>query len=58
MREGGVGKTTRWIWVEYSGKMHKFVVGDRSHARSGDIYLLLTELRKKMRNAGYIAAMS
>ncbi|XP_057493113.1 pentatricopeptide repeat-containing protein At1g14470-like [Actinidia eriantha] len=58
MREGGVRKTTGWSWVEYGGKMHKFIVGDRSHARSGDIYRLLAELRKKMRNAGYIADKS
>ncbi|KAE9446768.1 hypothetical protein C3L33_21328, partial [Rhododendron williamsianum] len=58
MREGGVKKTTGWSWVEYGGKMHKFIVGDRSHERSSDIYQLLTELRKKMRAAGYIADKS
>ncbi|XP_058188494.1 pentatricopeptide repeat-containing protein At1g14470 [Rhododendron vialii] len=58
MREGGVKKTTGWSWMEYGGKMHKFIVGDRSHERSSDIYQLLTELRKKMRAAGYKADKS
>lgn len=58
MREGGVKKTTGWSWVEYGGKMHKFIVGDRSHERSGEIYRLLTELRKAARAAGYIADKS
>ncbi|KAL6964516.1 hypothetical protein U1Q18_035567 [Sarracenia purpurea var. burkii] len=58
MREGGVRKTTGWSWVEYAGKMHKFIVGDRSHRRSNDIYQLLVELRRKMRAFGYTADKS
>lgn len=58
MREGGIGKTTGWSWVEYGGKMHKFIVGDRSHKRSDEIYQLLAELRKKTRAVGYVADKS
>lgn len=58
MKKGGVKKTTGWSWVEYGGKLHKFIVADRSHERSDDIYQLLIELRKKMREAGYIADKS
>ncbi|KAD4179589.1 hypothetical protein E3N88_28180 [Mikania micrantha] len=51
----GVKKTTGWSYVEFGGKLHKFIVGDKSHERSNDIYKLLMELRIKMRKSGYIA---
>ncbi|KAK1370547.1 Pentatricopeptide repeat-containing protein [Heracleum sosnowskyi] len=55
MRKVGLTKTTGWSWVEYRGKMHKFIVGDRSHDQSESIYTKLAELQKKMRTAGYVA---
>ncbi|GAB4848571.1 hypothetical protein Ancab_003277 [Ancistrocladus abbreviatus] len=58
MRKKGVKKATGWSWVEYGGKMHRFIAGDRSHEWSEDIYRLLAELRKKMRAAGYVADKS
>ncbi|KAJ8572707.1 hypothetical protein K7X08_009218 [Anisodus acutangulus] len=58
MTIGGVKKTTGWSWVEHEGEMHKFIVGDRSHERSADIYRVLSETEKKMRLAGYMADMS
>ncbi|XP_059652108.1 pentatricopeptide repeat-containing protein At1g14470 [Cornus florida] len=58
MRKGGVKKTTGWSWVEHDGKLHNFIVADRIHERSDDIYRILAELRKKMRVAGYVADKS
>ncbi|KAK4378751.1 hypothetical protein RND71_000613 [Anisodus tanguticus] len=58
MTIGGVKKTTGWSWVEHEGEMHKFIVGDRSHERSADIYRVLSETEKKMRLAGYMADKS
>lgn len=58
MRKVGVKKTTGWSWVEYKGEIHKFIVGDRMHERSDDIYGLLSELGRKMRRNGYIADKS
>ncbi|KAK7855905.1 pentatricopeptide repeat-containing protein [Quercus suber] len=58
MRKVGVKKTTGWSWVEYKGEIHKFIVGDRMHERSDDIYGLLSELGMKMRRNGYIADKS
>lgn len=55
MKKVGLKKGTGWSWVEYKGKMHKFIVGDKSHERSDDIYKLLGTLRRKMRDAGYTA---
>ncbi|KAL7584362.1 hypothetical protein Lser_V15G46291 [Lactuca serriola] len=53
MKVIGVKKTTGWSFVEHNGKLHKFIVGDKSHERSDDVYKLLMELRKKMRVVGY-----
>ncbi|CAN4108243.1 unnamed protein product [Withania somnifera] len=58
MAIGGVKKTTGWSWIEHDGEMHKFIVGDRSHKRSLDIYRVLAETEKKMRLAGYMADKS
>ncbi|KAA8545385.1 hypothetical protein F0562_020169 [Nyssa sinensis] len=58
MKKGGVKKTTGWSWVEFDGKMHKFIVGDWSHEQSDDIYRILAELRKRMRVSGYTADKS
>ncbi|ONI36475.1 hypothetical protein PRUPE_1G586800 [Prunus persica] len=55
MRKVGVKKATGWSWVEYKGKLHKFIVGDKSHERSDDVYRVLAELGRKMRNSGYMA---
>lgn len=58
MRRVGVKKTIGWSWVEDKGKMHKFIVGDRSHEQSDDIYRILSELGRKMRRDGYTADKS
>lgn len=58
MRQLGVKKTTGWSWVEYKGKMHKFIVGDRSHELTAEIYRLLGKLGRKMRSLGYMADKS
>ncbi|KAL3814572.1 hypothetical protein ACJIZ3_015840 [Penstemon smallii] len=58
MKKRGVMKTTGWSCVEYDRSMHKFTVGDRTHERSGEIYDLLGELKRKMRAAGYVADKS
>ncbi|XP_060167507.1 pentatricopeptide repeat-containing protein At1g14470 isoform X2 [Lycium barbarum] len=55
MTIGGVNKTTGWSWIEHEGEMHRFIVGDRSHERSADVYRVLAETEKKMRLAGYMA---
>ncbi|KAF7801266.1 pentatricopeptide repeat-containing protein [Senna tora] len=58
MRKQGLKKSTGWSWVEHEGQMHKFIVGDRSHEKSDDIYKLLREIRVKMRREGYVADRS
>ncbi|XP_042514880.1 pentatricopeptide repeat-containing protein At1g14470 [Macadamia integrifolia] len=58
MRTRGVKKSTGWSWVEFGGKVHRFIVGDRSHEWSRGIYRILEEVGKKMRAAGYVADKS
>ncbi|OVA18008.1 Pentatricopeptide repeat [Macleaya cordata] len=58
MRKRGVKKTTGWSWVEFEGKVHRFIVGDRSHKYSEEINKVLKELGKKMIDLGYVADKS
>lgn len=58
MKESGISKTTGWSLVEYNGKMHKFIAGDRSHERASDIYRHISKLRMKMRESGYFVDKS
>lgn len=58
MRKRGVKKTTGWSWVEFGGRMHKFVAGDGSHERTEDIYRVLREIGRKMKRIGYVADKS
>ncbi|KAK2967533.1 hypothetical protein RJ640_030404 [Escallonia rubra] len=41
-------------WTEIKRKIHVFLVGDTSHAKSKEIYELLAELLKKMKEEGYV----
>lgn len=50
----GLRKVTGSSWVEHEGKVHRFVVGDRSHERSEDVYDLLLEIEAKMKSVGYV----
>ncbi|KAI3448390.1 hypothetical protein Pfo_005055 [Paulownia fortunei] len=58
MKTRGLMKTTGWSWVEHDRKMHKFIVGDRSHEQSVEIYNKLAELKRKLQASGYIADKS
>ncbi|PKI50268.1 hypothetical protein CRG98_029341 [Punica granatum] len=54
MREKGVKKATAWSCVEHKGRIHEFVMGDRYHERSDEIYEVLGKLETRMRRAGYM----
>ncbi|KAE8734393.1 putative pentatricopeptide repeat-containing protein [Hibiscus syriacus] len=58
LRDRGIKKETGLSWVEEGNKVHTFAVGDRSHAKTKDIYQKLEELGDKMERAGYIAETS
>lgn len=55
MLKGGVKKTPGHTLVELGNKVHEFVMGDRSHPESDEIYGLLEEIAVRLRREGYTA---
>ncbi|KAJ0972196.1 hypothetical protein J5N97_020155 [Dioscorea zingiberensis] len=55
MRERGVLKMVGASWLEFHGKIHRFVAGDRSHCQLDEIYRVLEDVGNRMRAMGYIA---
>lgn len=56
MLSGGVRKNPGRSIVEIGNSVHEFVMGDRSHADTDDIYNMLDEISKRLRREGYKAA--
>ncbi|XP_073279643.1 pentatricopeptide repeat-containing protein At2g22410, mitochondrial [Primulina huaijiensis] len=48
MRERGVDKTPGCSSIEISGNVHEFIVKDKSHSQSNEIYECLFQLAKQM----------
>lgn len=53
MRDNGVLRTPGCSWIEVDNTVHEFFMGDLSHPQSEKIYLMIRELRWKMKLAGY-----
>ncbi|PON94368.1 DYW domain containing protein [Trema orientale] len=54
MNELGIKKIRGCSWVEVDGVVHKFLVGDKTHPLSEEIYAKLDELDKELKAAGYV----
>ncbi|CAA0826869.1 Pentatricopeptide repeat-containing protein [Striga hermonthica] len=54
MKDSNVKKEPGMSWMEVKDNIHTFIVGDKSHPRSEEIYAKLEELRLKMAKAGYV----
>lgn len=54
MRKRGVKKDPGCSAIEHKGVVHEFVVGDKSHYQSNDIYSKLDEMRGKLECSGHI----
>lgn len=54
MKDSKVKKEPGISWIEIKDKVHTFIVGDRSHSRSEEIYAKLDELSDLMSKAGYV----
>ncbi|CAL1372817.1 unnamed protein product [Linum trigynum] len=54
MKDSNVKKEPGMSWMEIKDKVHAFIVGDRSHPRSKEIYDKLEELSEPLRKAGYV----
>ncbi|KAL6074040.1 Pentatricopeptide repeat-containing protein [Balamuthia mandrillaris] len=53
MEERRVKKEPGRSWITVDGEVHSFVVKDRSHPRSAEIYHQLDRLNQQMKAAGY-----
>lgn len=54
MRARKVKKEPGQSWIEIKNKMHTFIVGDRFHPQTEEIYAKLESLTSQMKRAGYI----
>ncbi|KAL2557480.1 Pentatricopeptide repeat-containing protein [Forsythia ovata] len=54
MKDSKVKKEPGMSWIEVKDKIYTFIVGDRSHSRSEEIYAKLEELGHVMAKAGYV----
>lgn len=54
MKDSKVKKEPGMSWIEVKDKVYTFIVGDRSHSRSKEIYAKLDELADLMNKAGYV----
>ncbi|XP_057458405.1 pentatricopeptide repeat-containing protein At5g04780, mitochondrial-like [Lotus japonicus] len=53
MKESKVKKEPGMSWIEMKDKVFTFIVGDRSHSRSDEIYAKLDQLSELLSKAGY-----
>ncbi|XP_020270458.1 pentatricopeptide repeat-containing protein At4g21065 [Asparagus officinalis] len=58
MFNGGVKKTPGYSLLEIGNRVHEFVMGDRSHPQSDEIYDKLEEVAKRLRKEGYVPKTS
>eukprot|EP01018_Ginkgo_biloba_P038372 Gb_05116 [translate_table: standard] len=54
MKDRGLKKTPGCSLIEVNNRVHAFVVGDRLHPQSEQIYAMLASLAEKMKEAGYV----
>lgn len=54
MESRGIRKEQGCTWIEVAGKVHTFVVEDRSHPLVGEIYAELARLMNAIKREGYI----
>ncbi|KAF5789899.1 putative tetratricopeptide-like helical domain superfamily, DYW domain-containing protein [Helianthus annuus] len=53
MRQNEAKKDPGCSWIEVNGAIHEFVVADESHAKTNYIYMMLDEIKEKLRLVGY-----
>lgn len=54
MKNRGVVKDAGCSIIEYKGQLHWFIVGDKSHPQTQDIYAKLREIREKLKLEGHV----
>ena len=58
MRKKGIRKTPGCSSIVINGVSHTFLVKDRSHPETTEIYLMLNQMTQKLKLAGYVAETS
>uniref|UniRef100_A0A0A9H7H6 Uncharacterized protein n=1 Tax=Arundo donax TaxID=35708 RepID=A0A0A9H7H6_ARUDO len=53
MRQGRLKKEPGCSWIEVQSEMHGFLVGDKVHPRSREVYEMLNDLIGEMKLSGY-----
>lgn len=54
MKKKGIIKVPGCSMIEIDGRIHSFVVQDKSHRHSEDIHRMLNEMAQKLKLAGYV----
>eukprot|EP01018_Ginkgo_biloba_P012919 Gb_21940 [translate_table: standard] len=54
MKDRKVKKSPGGSWIEVNKQVHAFLVGDRSHPQTDEIYAKLDRLSRQMKVAGYV----
>ena len=58
INDRGLKKEPGCSWIDVGNSIHAFLVGDRSHPRSDEIYATLKNLAVHMRTTGYVPELS
>jgi pentatricopeptide repeat protein len=58
MEEKGVKKTAGYSSITVAGQVHKFGVNDQSHPRTLEIIMMMEEIARRLKSAGYSPATS
>lgn len=58
MQKQGIRKSPGISYIEIHGYMHKFTAGDKSHPLTRELYVMLDEVMRRLRLAGYIPDVS
>ncbi|KAE8665146.1 CAB151 protein [Hibiscus syriacus] len=58
MKKRGLRKDPGCSSIEHKGVVHKFIVRDKSHRQTKEIYLKLSEMREKLKLAGHVPGTS
>eukprot|EP01018_Ginkgo_biloba_P006883 Gb_03551 [translate_table: standard] len=54
MKDRGLKTRHGYSWIEVKNRVHTFIVGDKSHPQSNEIYAMLESLTRQMKAAGYM----
>ncbi|OVA19803.1 Pentatricopeptide repeat [Macleaya cordata] len=52
MKSRGIEKIPGYSWIEVNGLVHQFIAGDRSHVQTDEIYMMMEEMRRRVKLAG------